>query len=167
MAGSGSSGPWLPNPLLTDVDGLNNLTSVGGWLEIVGNPGLTDISGFSSLASVTLLSIGDNDALTQVTGFSSLNSAGTLYIQENELLDNLDAFSPITLVAGGAGVDISNNPSLTNIDGLLGNISPGGNPPIMVWIWSNPLLCQSSVDAVVASCMPCAAGNITGNLDGC
>ena len=57
---------FIEGTLLTNLDGLSNLTSVGGYLRIYGNDALTNLDGLSSLTSVGGdLLIGNNDVLCQ------------------------------------------------------------------------------------------------------
>src|SRR5690606_32012525 len=87
------------NLSLTNLDGLNNLTSVGGFLLIESNPNLTNLDGLSNLTSV----------------------GGYLRINANSSLDDLDGLSNLTSVR--ADLVIEYNPSLTDISGLQ-NIDP-------------------------------------------
>src|SRR5690606_37974820 len=87
------------NLSLTKLDGLNNLTSVGGFLLIESNPNLTNLDGLSNLTSV----------------------GGYLRISSNSNLINLDGLRNLTSV--GADLVIEYNPSLTDISGLQ-NIDP-------------------------------------------
>ena len=78
---------------ITNLDGLANITSVGGDLDIQNNATLTNLDGLANLTSVEGLSIYNNDALTNLDGLaSSLTSAGGyLTIYDNANLTNLDA----------------------------------------------------------------------------
>ena len=63
--------------VLTNVNDVSSLTTVGGFLRIVGNAALTNVNGFSSLTTVrTHLVIQNNSALTDVNGFSGLTTVG-------------------------------------------------------------------------------------------
>jgi len=59
------------NDLLTNLDGLANLTSVGGFLNIGNNAALTNIEGLANLTSVGgYLTIENNTALTNCQGIA-------------------------------------------------------------------------------------------------
>lgn len=101
--------------LLADLDGLSNLTAVGGDLYI-----------------------GDNTSLTNVDGLSNLRAVGGyLHIFFNGALSNVNGLSSLTTV----GESLS--------------------------ITDNALLCQNSVDALVAACTVGAWTSVYGNNDGC
>ena len=102
---------------LTSIQGLENITSVGTFLEIYNNNALTNVDGFSALTSIsTYLQISGNDALTNVNGFSALTSISSLQISGNDALTNVDGFSNLTVVH--QNLKIINNIKLTNIDAL-------------------------------------------------
>ena len=123
------------SPDIRNLDGLANLTSVGGGLDILENGFLTNLNGLGSLISVeTYLSIGGNSSLTNLDGLVSLASVGgDLNIQTNNALTNLDGLANLTSVGGNlqigvfASIDSSGNPALTNLDGLANLTSVGGN----------------------------------------
>jgi len=110
---------------ITNLDGLANLESIGGRLDIWHNSVLTNLGGLSSLESVGGLKIWDNSALTNLEGLSSLRSiGGFFYIQDNSSLTNIDGLSSLESVVGI--LVIWNNSSLTNVDGLSSLESIGG-----------------------------------------
>ena len=64
---------------ITNLDGLANLTSVGGDLEAYqrGNGALTNLDGLANLTSVGgYLDIYGNDALTNLDGLANITSVG-------------------------------------------------------------------------------------------
>ena len=91
---------------LTNLDGLESLTSVGD-LRIVGNAALTNVDGLESLTTVSSsLSIVDNDALTNIDGLASLTSVGGHpYIASNTTLCQslVDAFVDALVALGWQG----------------------------------------------------------------
>jgi hypothetical protein len=103
---------------ITSLEGLFNLTSVGGHLFIKDNvaltnpPGLTNLDGLSSLTSVGGdLHIDELYALTNLDGLANLTSVGfNLYIRNNESLTALDGLSSLTSV--GTDLRITDNPEL-------------------------------------------------------
>src|SRR5690606_22880514 len=111
------------NSNLTNLDGLSNLTSVGGFLNIYDNLNLTNLDGLNNLTSVGgYLSIAHNSSLTNLDGLNNLTSVGGfLLIDSNSNLTNLDGLSNLTSV--GADLAILLNYSLPYISGLQ-NINP-------------------------------------------
>ena len=124
------------NDALTSLDGLSSLTSVGGDLRISQNFLLTSLDGLSSLTSVGGgLHIIENTDLTNLNGLSNLTSlGGILIIYLNDALTNLDGLSSLTSMDGD--LHIWGNASLTNLDGLSSLTSVGG----VLEIISNPVL---------------------------
>ena len=123
------------NSSLTNLDGLNNITSVGN-LEVRENHALTNLDELSNLISVVdYLDISDNDALTNLDGLSNLASVGYyLYVGHNDALTNLDGLGTLGTVGGFLNVEL--NTSLTNLDGLSNIASVGG----FLYVKSNPAL---------------------------
>ena len=121
--------PRLPEATaaaLTNLDGLANITSVGGYLWIDYNNALTNLDGLADLTSVgDDLRISSNYALTNLDSLASLTSVGTnLYIGGNAALTNVDGLANITSV--GDGLIIESNSALTNLDGLANITRFGG-----------------------------------------
>lgn len=82
---------------ITDIDGLANLTSVGGDLQIHYNAVLTDINGLANLTSVGgLLHIEYNAALTNIDGLTNLTNVGWLYIEYNAVLTDINGLANLT-----------------------------------------------------------------------
>lgn len=104
-----------PNAALTDLDGLNNLTSIGGSLVINGTP-IYSLQGLENLTSVGYqVSINGNPYLNSISGLSGLKTINTfLYIQNNPLLQHLDGLEQLDSVQY---ISISNN-ALTDLEGF-------------------------------------------------
>jgi hypothetical protein len=84
------------NASLLNFDGLQNLTSIGGYIDVVENESLTSFEGLNNLTSIGGgLSIRLNDALTSLTGLDSINpgSIEDLSIHNNESLSTCDIYS--------------------------------------------------------------------------
>ncbi|MBT8341241.1 MAG: hypothetical protein HKP58_10285 [Desulfatitalea sp.] len=139
-------GGMIDNPLLTDINGLENLTSVGGYfniatntvlesleglnslesigkhLYILSNSSLEKINGFNSLTTVSeFLMITRNPSLISIEGFNRLKFTGRdLIINENSALEHIDAFPEMTSV-GTVG-------SMQGSPGTHGGLSIGLNP---------------------------------------
>ena len=73
------SAPGTTDPI-TNLDGLENLSSVGSALYISGNDELVDTSGLLNLTDVSTLVVQSNDSLTNLDGLSNLA------VVDNELL---------------------------------------------------------------------------------
>jgi hypothetical protein len=111
------------NPLLTNLDGLQNLTRVTDGLYIQNNEALTNLDGLIKLTSVgqnygmcgglfgSSLIITNNDALTNLHGLKNLNFVGDdLSIHDNSSLTSFCGL--YTLLCGGelhGDIDISGN----------------------------------------------------------
>jgi len=111
---------------ITNLNGLSELTTVGGFLRIGSNSSLTNVDGLSSLSSIGgLLQINFNSGLTNVDGLSSLSSiGGFLHITSNSSLTNVDGLSSLSTIGGYLQIGV--NSSLTNVDGLSSLSSIGG-----------------------------------------
>lgn len=136
-------GDWSGSDI-TNLDGLNVLTSIGGnmwigiysingmgWLECDGNTNLEDITGLSSLTTIGGdLGIFCNDSIVDLSGLESLTNIGGslrigyaqkdnwigLQIAGNQSLTNITALAGITSIGGD--IEIMGNVSLTNLAGL-------------------------------------------------
>ena len=103
-----------------DVDGLSGLMTIGGILRIDFNTVLQNLDGFSNLTSIDgYLNILFNPALSDVSGLSGLTTiGGYLNIQFNIALTNLSGLeniNPSTIVASsGEDIRITNNPQLSS-----------------------------------------------------
>lgn len=120
------------NPSLTNLDGFSSLQSIvghGANLDISNNPSLSNIEGLSSLTTIsgggrpTGLFINNNDALTNIDGLRSLSLleyavAGAITITGNELLQNVDGLENINLPSRNFYLTVTENPALTECDGL-------------------------------------------------
>ncbi len=106
---------YITSTSLTNLEGLECLTSVGSTLTITGNDFLTNLEGLMNLTSVGAdLRIANNDSPTNLVGLENLTSVGTdLYIANNNSLINLAALSNITSV--GEDLYIQGNESLTTL----------------------------------------------------
>ena len=103
---------------LQNTNGLGALTSIGGGLHVVNNAQLTSLSGLSTLSSLGGgLIVEGNEALVSLDGLEGIPSAdGVLIVRNNASLEDLDGLAGVTSVSGF--LVISMNDALTNIDGL-------------------------------------------------
>ena len=105
------------NPLLDDLSGLSNVTSVGG-LDIFGQNGFSDLSGLEKLDSIHgSLMILDTYILDSLNGLDSLSYvAYHITIRRNQQLKDISALSKIGSTV--YYVTISDNDSLLSLNGL-------------------------------------------------
>src|SRR5690606_27966980 len=150
------------NSNLTDLDGLSNLTSVGGFLDIHNNSNLTNLDGLSNLTSVGgFLAIYNNSNLTNLNGLSNLTSVGAdLVISSNYSLtdisglQNIDPASILSTNDLDLGLYIVNNTSLSvcNLPNFCTYLQGSG----LRTISGNAGNCISEA-AVTIACIPCDA----------
>jgi len=105
------------NPVLTDLSGLNNVVSING-LVVTENASLTDLNGLNQLDSIRFtVSINQNPALTTISGLNNLRYVGTdFYIDNNSVLTNLNGLGGLHFIGGN--FDFGINPSLSSLSGL-------------------------------------------------
>lgn len=103
---------------LDNLDGLENLVSVGTDLIIRSNADLANIEGLSSLTTVGgEFTVRSCAALLSLHGIENLESVGlALIIRDCGLLTNLDALSGVTFV--GETLEIVGNALLVSVSGL-------------------------------------------------
>ena len=144
-------------PIFESLAGFENLTSVGGDLNINGNFELYSLEGLNNLESIGgQLSIGSNQHLQNILALQNLNSVQSLYIsQNNELIslsgiDSLDAFS-ISDPTLAYSVYIANNDqlSLCNVYSICTYL---GLPEMDAYIFSNDINC-GTINEVIESCV--------------
>jgi hypothetical protein len=111
---------------LTSLTGLENLTSIGLGLQIWSNYGLTNLSGLDGLSSIgDGLSIWNDDNLNSLTGLEQLTYIGsTLQIIHNASLIMLTGLENLTSISDH--VNISDNWNLISLSGLNNIISIEG-----------------------------------------
>jgi hypothetical protein len=107
---------------IANLNGLNNLTSVGGDMVIgtgfdYGNDLLTSLIGLENLQSVGgNLVIANNDILTSLNGLNALTTTRGLIIRGNESLNSISDLINLTSVYGDLIIWL--NDSLTTLNGL-------------------------------------------------
>lgn len=108
---------YINEPHITDFQGLNALTSVGGALTIESCNLMTSMQGLSSLSSVGgILQVKYCNLLTSFQGFSSLSSVGGLILYNNNNLTDLGGLNQITSL--NLGLQIEYNGILNSLSGL-------------------------------------------------
>ena len=115
---------------IANLNGLNILTSVEGYISIYGNTALASLSGINNLSSIGGdLSIGiadfGNPSLSSLTGLENLTSIeGNLNITQNSALTSLTGLNNLTSIGGHLGICANN--ALTNLSGLDNITTIGG-----------------------------------------
>lgn len=105
--------------VLSSLEGLENITSIGGDLDIYGSSDLlTNLTGLDNLATIGGgLNINQTDALTSLTGLENVTTIqGYLQVSGNESLINLTGLD--NLISVGENMWIGENTVLTNLTGL-------------------------------------------------
>jgi hypothetical protein len=117
------------NAALADITGFAGVVEIEGRLEILRNAALPNLAGLASLELASRgLEIEDNAALASVLGLGNLVQAGIVWIRGNPLLTSLaDLASFTTLTTTGDAFGVTDNDSLTTLDGLQGLISLTGS----------------------------------------
>ncbi len=123
------------NGNMTDLNGLNNLLYIGDYLDITNNAALNNISGLNGLTSIPgYLTIYFNPSLDSLDGLENVISiGGSMQIQYNSITDMHD-FNNLTSIDGY--LELANNDALSDIQDL-GNVTSinGG-----LYIWNNDAL---------------------------
>jgi hypothetical protein len=119
------------NAALTSLDGLSNLTSLGGGMEISYNISLISLDGLSNITNVSgYLRISGNVALRNLDDLASLTSVGGLFfITNNTYLTNVGGLANLAIVDGY--LEILGNATLSSLDGFSGLNSVGGGLKIV------------------------------------
>lgn len=112
---------------LVELDGLDSLTRVGGDLVVYQNPELKSLGGFAALQEVGGdLELFNNYRATDVTAFQALRAVGgTLTIRDMVAWSDLNAFPSLTSVA--QGLEIRDNNLMFRISGLNRLVEVGGD----------------------------------------
>ncbi|MFT4534559.1 MAG: hypothetical protein ACJA1A_000562 [Saprospiraceae bacterium] len=134
------------NYALSNLSGLHNITSIGGDITI-SNITSTNLSGLANLSSIGgELFIASNTALTSISVLSNLSSiGGDLHIRSNPSLTSLSGLENISTV--GNSLRIIANAALMNLSGLENLSSIGEN----IQIWGNDALTSLSALGNISS----------------
>jgi len=128
---------------IQNLDGLNVLISIPSFLSIgsyyEGNPMLTSIQGLENLTEIGAIAIRNNVSLASLSGLQGISNTGSIFIENNASLTNLTGLDNVTYLTylnlrnnyslvnlNGLGkldstyqhISISDNPSLTSLDGI-------------------------------------------------
>ncbi len=112
---------------ITNLNGLSQITSIGGWLRIEFNVALTNLSGLEGITTANWLHINNNGSLLDLTGLNNLTSLeGWVVLYANQNLTSLNGLNSLTSIGGnlyiGEDIDGGGNPALANIEAL-GNLT--------------------------------------------
>jgi hypothetical protein len=162
------------NPALKNLNGLGNLETIAGGLNIHCNDSITDFSGLNSLIFVGgSFQFGGNESLTSVSGIENLNQiAGSLDIGitshniplGNPSLNSLSGFSDIESI-DGYQLSIVGCDSLTNLTGL-DNVNLDSIQKLRIMY--NDLLSTCEVESICEYLVkPGSSVVIINNADGC
>ena len=105
------------NKVFANLAGLENLSSIGGYLWLAGNQALTNLTGLENIHSIGDYLDIEYNSLTSLTGLEGLTSiGGYLYIHGNDNLNNLEGLNDLTSI--GSNLTIMGNDGLINLSGL-------------------------------------------------
>ncbi|MFK5857503.1 MAG: T9SS type A sorting domain-containing protein [Bacteroidota bacterium] len=125
IEGDVSIGHGYPTDI-TNLDGLDELTSIGGYLDINSHVLLTSLIGLEELVYVGGdLIIFDNESISSLNGLNGLITVGgDLSFYENPNIVNFSGLDELTSIEGR--LDIGHNPSLISLIGFVELTSTGG-----------------------------------------
>lgn len=112
---------------ITNLNGLNVLTGLGGSLNINGNTSLGSLNGLNLITDIAgNLDILDNPLITNLQGLSGLNTlGGYLDIQGNTQMSAITGLEGLTIL--NDYLIVGDNPNLADLSGLSGITQIVGN----------------------------------------
>src|SRR5690606_35548472 len=117
-------GDVLIGGLVNNLNGLSQLTIIGGFLKI-NNSSLININGLENLESIESLLLEFNDNLQNIQALSNLNSVGRIRVAHNPSLSSLVGLEGITNIP--LELDIQENQALESLNGLQNVVNIGNN----------------------------------------
>lgn len=106
------------NPLLVNLNGLQNLTTVSHQFVVRNNASLQSLSGLDHLTTIGSLFLEDNANLTNLNGLSSLTSLGGLLLSGSN--NNAFSLSGMTSLGSIGLLGVSRSTQLKDLAGLNG-----------------------------------------------
>lgn len=107
----------VDNVNLLSLSGLENINIIGGKLHIINNDSLINLSGINNINTIVDgLWIWDNNDLISISDLNNLSSVGYLRIQDNEKLNSLIGLQNIDTIGGQ--LRIQGNDLLTDFAGI-------------------------------------------------
>jgi len=112
---------------IVNLNGLDNLVEVTGYLGVYDNNLLENFTGLESLTTLgASLDVSDNPGLLNANGLSGLTNVGTeIQFFNNAQLQNISSLTGVTGIGGG--VWIIQNPQLQSLNGLQNILQVGGD----------------------------------------
>lgn len=104
------------NPLLTSLEGLENLTIVSDTLTIGDNDMLSSIEALHSLNHVGAIGVDSNKSLLHLKGLEGVTTLATLNVFDNQSMLSLEGVNNLTSIRDR--LEIGRNPLLGSLDGL-------------------------------------------------
>ncbi len=113
------------NPNLKNLLGLSNVSLITGGLDLINNSDLVDLTGLEKLTSIGAhLQINFNTQLLHINALHNLSSlGGFLFINDNRLLEDLKGLEKLT--STGGELVVSKNLALVSLEGLENIVSIG------------------------------------------
>lgn len=146
---------------ITSLAGLDNITTIGGRLDILNNGALTNLAGLDNITTVgSDLIIKQNTALTNIAGLNNINTIGEeLVIDLNETLTNcaIESFCTYLGIAANEASIINNATGCNSREEVVMACNAPQCPDGNVILSS-----QAEVDAFVAAYPNCS--EIAGHL---
>lgn len=150
---------------ISNLNGLNVLTSIGGYLEIARNEALISLTGLGNITSIGGdLRLIDNDVLESLTGLENLiYISGDLKIEHNDIMSSLSGLDNLTSIGGY--IEICRNATLISLTGI-DNIEAGSITDLTIGNNSSLMDCEinSICDYLSA---PNGIVSIHNNASGC
>ncbi len=117
---------WIHGNDITNLNGLNDLTSIGGKLRMIYNGSLTNLTGLNNVSFIGgNLEICNNYALSSLSGLDNLSFISSMLLIEHcHFLSDLAGLDNLNTIGGA--VKIYHNDSLVSLEGLNGVTSIGG-----------------------------------------
>lgn len=105
---------------LANFSGLHNLTSVGGNLDVISNDGLSSMAGLNNLSALGgHITVSNNDGIASLAGLEKIEKVpGFVQVSYNESLVSLSGLQHIDTIEGN--LYLSDNKILGTLNGLEG-----------------------------------------------
>lgn len=129
------------NFTLTNLNGLDSLTTVRGRADIFQNANLVNLTGLNRLQSVgTVLSIVENEKMTSLEGLNGLKTVGDLEIWGNNQLQDMSSLNGMDTISGVLSILINPLLSFCSVKPVCAHLAAGNPAEIM----GNAAGCASS-----------------------
>lgn len=152
------------NNNLNDLLPLNNLISIGGQLRIINNNSITSMGPSTpwNLQAVGSVFIGNNASLSGTDPFQNITSTGVIEIRENP---NLSFISSFVNTTSCTNLIIDFNTALTSVTGFgnlqsLGYLEIFGNTNLSSCCWAAPLIGLGSARTISGNAIGCESASV-------